>query len=90
VYRDDEASREARASALRTDVAALEDKLATLRRDAETIESNARDLAANDFGLLTRWWGIALVVVALAIGGAIGNQVGRGENEVERECPATR
>lgn len=84
MYRDDLASEAQRAEQLRRDVAALEHKVATLESARTGIE---REGKLGRFGVLTRWWAIALVVVTLGGGLVLGNQLGMRERTVAKDCP---
>jgi hypothetical protein len=84
VYRDELGSEAQRADELRRDVASLEAKIAKLNAARVAIEREGRH---GRFGVLLRWWAVGLVVIALAGGVLVGNQLGLRERTVERECP---
>lgn len=84
MYRDDLASEAGRADLLQREIAALETKLTAQRAAGELIEREGR---RGRYGLLLRWWGLALVLAALGGGFALGHYGSvRGPIE-ERPCP---
>ncbi len=88
MYRDDEASRAARALTLRRDIAKLEQRFAKLQADRERIGEQASAAGIGRFRGLVHWWTIGILLAAFLFGAGVANQLITRDRTVEKACPS--
>jgi len=86
VYRDDEASRAARAVQLRRDIEKLEQRFAKLQADSVVIAEEASVAGVGRFRGLMHWWAIGILLAAFLFGAGVANQLITRHRTVERDC----
>ena len=87
MYRDDEASRAARAVQLRRDIEKLEQRFAKLQTDSRKVADQASAAGVGRFRGLMHWWTIGILFAAFLFGAGVANQLNTRDRTVEKVCP---